>query len=229
MKLREYVICEYDTIIVLYQIYLYLLIFPYMVVYLYTYICIIPSITTPPTTHMFMFSLLVACFFKPREICELPDELISYILVEFLGDEPQNRLVNRRIRRELDRKYSRISDNSIPLNRPLVNLNAVMRLKARDRQYERISDYLMCEDQIVRRMCVKLMSVMNLKCTVNTRCVLRLFKDSETLKAFERVLKITGLRMDRLPGELKARHERLVNEDRIERNFMLYYPALRLR
>ena len=104
---------------------------------------------------------------KPGVFAQLPEELTCKILVEYLPDQVGNRLLSKRIRNELDKKYDEITGQSSGLRRKrgLINLEALVLLKTDTTSLDPIR-MLKCEN-------------------INIRVVIRLMKELKWRLPFE--------------------------------------------
>lgn len=181
-----------------------------------------------------MFS---ACFSENH--ITLPEDLVCHILVEYLTDQPQNRLVCRRVRDQLDRKYDGML-KSRGRRREIVNMEAVMRLKC-EREYQDVRGYLSDGDKKIRRMAVRLVKSLRLTCPLEMGILARLLEDSRSLEEFNDRLRMVSMRDFRAlqrnamyinyqgKSTLGAKYCTLTRESRIESNLISYYRAYSAR
>ena len=185
--------------------------------------------------------LLSQCFTWNNSDIRLPDELVCKILTEYLPDQPQNRLVSRRVRDEMDRVYDGIAGFSG--RRGLVNLEAVMKLRSRNTIRDRIDYYLSDDDRMVRRMAIRLIKELRLSCSIEVTTLIRLLREARTLKEFNTILSISQYRnfealrltdgyrnlRETVSEGVEDGYEKLRVEQRISDNMISYYRGFSAR
>ena len=140
----------------------------------------------------FLFNLLTnsgifsSCFKEKSSVFEsLPEDLVYKILVEYLPDQPGNRLVCKRVRNGLDDKYDEIVKHK--RNRELINLEALISLKSG-------TGSLSLHDSITL-----------LKCNnVNSRLVIRLMKENNWRLSPESARKLSTRDIKRIFSEARG-------------------------
>ena len=198
-----------------------------------------------PFLMLLLNSLIEVCllsFFIFREeetkLGGLPDDLITRIIVDYLPDQIGNRLISKRIKFELDRKYKKICGlkEFYPTDSKIILLEAQMRLKATDRSSrQRISFYLSDPSVEVSRMCVKLMRSKNLVCSISAEVIMALLMRSSNLEEFKSILKIGAKSLLSLAGDenlsleqvelMKLKYQELKFQDDLEKYYIISYSA----
>lgn len=183
--------------------------------------------------------MIFACFNYNNQM-SLPDDLVCHILVEYLADEPQNRLVCKKVRDELDKKYDGMLKSKS--RREIMNLEAVMRLKC-EREYQDLRGYLSDGDERIRRMAVRLVKSLRLTLAMDDMMIIlaRLLEDARSLGEFNERLRMVNLRDFRAlqrkamyinfegKSTLVAKYCTLAREARISSSFISYYRAYSAR
>ena len=137
-----------------------------------------------------LFCLFSNCF-KTNKVL-LPEDLIFEILVEYLPDQSQNRLVNKMVREGLDKKYKRISGNNKDLwMKELVNMNAIIKFKS-GKFHGDLSEYLRNDDLNIRRMAIKLIKELKYHFSLEIPLLIRLLMDSRSIDEFYTILSISN-------------------------------------
>lgn len=187
-----------------------------------------------------LLCLFLNCF-KSKTTILLPEDLICHILVEYLPDQPQNRLISKRIRDDLDRKYNKISgcDNENgSCRREMINMKAIIKLKSGHDHFD-LCEYLKSGDLMIRRMAVKLIKELKYSYQLEIPVLIRLLLESRCIDEFYKILSIAGYRnffafkstlaYQNLPRSEKLTLEdtryNLLNQDRINRHSISYCRA----
>ena len=141
-----------------------------------------------------LFCLFSNCF-KTNKVL-LPEDLIFKILVEYLPDQPQNRLVSKRVRDGLDKNYKGISGNNKELwmkvkEKEMVNMNAMIKLKS-GKFHGDLCEYLRDDDLNIRRMAIKLIKELKYHFALEIPVLIRLLMDSRSLDEFYTILSISN-------------------------------------
>lgn len=179
------------------------------------------------------------CFKSKPATILLPEDLICHILVDYLPDQLQNRLVSKRVRDGLDKKYNMISgcDTNGLWRREMINMDAIIKLKAGG--HFDLCEYLRSGDLRIRRMAVKLIKELKYSYSLETPVLIRLLLESRLIDEFYTILSISKYsnffalkstlgyqnlsRSEKLTLEDTRFH--LLNQDRINRHLISYCRA----